>query len=90
MSDVLNGISHFLGICVGIVILLFVLGFALQTSKPPPPPSKPRKKNSHYHLVYTDNNYNDKHHNNNNNNNKSQNIESYQSSDPFSNSVSNY
>jgi uncharacterized membrane protein required for colicin V production len=87
MSDVLNGISHFLGICVGIVILLFVLGFALQNNKPPPS-SKPPKKKSHYHLVYSNNNYNNK--NNSNNNNNSQNIESYQSSDPFSNSVSNY
>ena len=87
MSDVLNGISHFLGICVGIVILLFVLGYALQNNTTSSS-SKPPKKKSHYHLVYSDNNYNNK--NNSNNNNKSQNIESYQSSDPFLNSVSKY
>ncbi len=80
MSDVLNGISHFLGICVGIIIILVIIGYVLQTIKITPTPPPP-KKNSHYHLVYNDKE---------NNNDNSQSIETYQSSDPFLNNGSNY
>ena len=54
MSDVLNGISHFLGICVGIVILLLVIGYTLQSSTSNSKPVNTTKK-SHYHLVYNNN-----------------------------------
>jgi len=67
MDSVLHGISHFLGICVGIIIILFVLGIILHKTPNEPPP----KKKTHYHMVYNNSNNNNKY------NNKTNSIEGY-------------
>jgi hypothetical protein len=86
MSDVLNGISHFLGICVGIIILLFVIGYILQTSVPTSKPPNPTKK-SHYHLVYNNNKSNN---DSSSQNTNTKSVENYETSDPFYNNSSIY
>ena len=88
MSDVLNGISHFLGICVGIVVILLVIGYSLQSyKKNPKPKPKPKPKPSHYHLVYNSNKSNQESSGGNTDSNP---VENYETSDPFSNNVSMY
>jgi uncharacterized membrane protein required for colicin V production len=66
MDSVLHGISHFLGICVGIIIILMVLGIILHKV----PNDAPPKKKTHYHMVY-------KKPKNNYNNNKTNTVEGY-------------
>ena len=91
MTDVLNGISHFLGICVGIVLILFVLGYALQSAPPSPPPDNPPKKKSHYHLVYNNNTIDNKTNGGGDNPPPDNgNVEHYDSMDPFKSELSNY
>jgi hypothetical protein len=83
MTDVLNGVSHFLGICVGIVIILLVIGYTLQSSTPTSKPSTPKKKN-HYHLVYNSNK------SNTDSSTQSNSIETYKPSSVFSSNSSIY